>query len=148
MRRVWFTLALLTASCGGNAPNDGAREAQKTMEQANLSAIGQELGVEFPSSCETLGYDSEVGMDQAWRLKLSCDGAEAERFLAAPPLAELDFRDAERYLLGENEGWWDPAGHAELPTAQLELSGARFLNVGIAKGSEARTTLYLMWHTT
>lgn len=145
MARILMIAALLTAGCGGSGDPG---ETRKTMQEADLKAIGQELGFELPESCRVLGYASEEGMDEAWRLKLDCEREEAEAVLATPPFTGMEFSDSERYLFGPNEDWWDPETPAELPTGQIELSGARFLNIGRADADGGRTTLYLMWHTT
>lgn len=145
MARILIFAALLAAGCGG--PEDPG-EAGTTMQEADLNTIGRQLGLEFPESCRVLGYGSEEGMDQAWRLKLECESADAAAVLAAPPFEGLELADSERYLFGPNEDWWDPETPAELPTGQVELSAARFLNIGAAPAGGGRTALYLMWHTT
>ena len=139
--------ALLAAGCGGGAEPASDKKENAMMQEVDLAAIGRELGLALPPSCRVLGYSAEAGIDEAWRLKLGCSPAETSRLLAEPPLQGLELLDSERYLLGPDEDWWNPSDPESLPTGQIELSGARFLNIGVAD-SGAERTLYLMWHTT
>jgi hypothetical protein len=118
------------------------------MQQPELSEIAAELGLQFPAGCDVRGYSAVSGIDSAWRLKLECDTGTRQEFLSQPIFGESEFLDSERYLLGDNEEWWNPADPDTLPTAQVSLPGNRYLNVGVTEHGQARFTLYLMWHTT
>lgn len=68
--------------------------------------------------------------------------------MLSPSLAQVDFTEDKRYLLGPDEGWWDPERPASLPTAQAALPNGEYLNVGADRGDQARIVVYLMWHQT
>ncbi|CAD7850575.1 MAG: hypothetical protein [Olavius algarvensis Gamma 1 endosymbiont] len=87
-------------------------------------------------------------MDDALFVKVAFGTQGWATFVLSPSLAEAYFTEDKRYLLGPDEGRWDPGRPASLPTAQVALPNGEYLNVGVDRGDPARIVVYLMWHQT
>lgn len=139
-----LTVAILLAGCGG-----GSREAgDSEMSDFDLAGFGQETGLAFPAGTEVLTTRGVAGIDDAQYVKLRIPAADWPSFLASSPLAEEEFVDENRYLLGPDEGAWDPSTVGTLPTAQFVTGEGRALNLGYDDSAGDTVTAYVMWHGT
>jgi len=132
----------------------GACQAKETQHvgiaptEVSLSELASRIGFELPPHTELLGSSKENGIDEAVLAKVVIRVDEWPEFLKHAALSDADFVESKRYLLGNNNGWWDPERAAVLPTAQTEVAAGRYLNVGVDRSGPGRIVLYLMWHET
>lgn len=113
-----------------------------------LEELSAKLGLRFPADTKLLEVSSESGMDDALFAKVAFGAQGWTAFVLSPSLAQVDFTEDKRYLLGPDEDWWDPGRPTSLPTAQAALPNGEYLNVGVDRGDRARIIAYLMWHQT
>ncbi|MDB4981375.1 MAG: hypothetical protein JWM82_2127 [Myxococcales bacterium] len=138
--------AMLVAALGCSRR---AREgAEPTGGVPTLAALGQEVGLTFPSSARLLGVHRERGIDDLVRFKVELGADDLPRFLASSPVPEEAFEPGEGGLLGPDEDFWDPGRANRLRTGQAMVKNNRALNIGIADGPTRRVVLYIVNHGT
>ena len=138
--RIAVLLALLSfLGCSGEN-----RETTKM----SLDELSQQMGIVLPPGTELLAVSGENGIDDAVFAKVALEADSLTSFLSRLQLSEPDFSEDKRYLLGPDDGSWDPRRAASLPTAQVERPNGAFLNVGLDRSNPARPIVFLMWHET
>jgi hypothetical protein len=145
MRR-WFMVALLCASTFAGCRTREAERMSVAPKAMSLSDLAKQIGVEFPPGSDLIGSEQDSGIDRAVQAKVAIPPSALATFLERLKLTGENFSEDDRYLLGENAGWWDPAGTYPLPTAQISLAPSRYLNVGLDRRDPRHVVLYLMWH--
>lgn len=118
------------------------------MNDERLAALSAKMWINFPSGTRFLGVRETVGLDDAIFLKIEFDKEQWDHFIATSLLQDEEFSDERRYLLGPNEGWWDPERPQALPTAQAYLPQSKVLNMGVDRSDPTKIVIYLMWHGT
>lgn len=152
LKTKWLLITLLTiwvAACGNetsSTKNNANNEVVVTQE--TLKKLEHEWKIQFPSSTQILGFSHEPAMDSMARLQFSVSRADVAKFVASSPLAEEEFEDDNRYLLGPDVEWWAPSKPAKLPTAQAYINGSEVLNVGMDQVDSEHTVIYILWHET
>ena len=113
-----------------------------------LAKCSKKMQISFPPGTRVLCDQDEAGMDSALSLKVEIPGDRWEAFLAGSPFRGKDFRSEARYLLGPDDGSWDPSRPSDLPTAQVRLMSGAYLNMGVDRTDPVKAVLYLFWHET
>jgi hypothetical protein len=123
-------------------------EATMTENRSALERIRAVTGLDLPPETGVVGVEEGGAIDSHLSAKLALAPSALEQFLASLGLAPDAFAEGRRYFLGTNQEWWDPQAPPALPTAQIELSPGRILNIGIDRSDPQRSVVYLFWHTT
>jgi hypothetical protein len=131
-----------------HACNTGAPILGPERPSTPLSEIEKHTGVMFPYGATVIRHDIDLRSDALIRAKLVVTHAQWQGLLGCARLSPSDFEEGRRYLLGINDGWWNPRDPRQLPTAQQSLPGAKYLNVGIDRSDPERILVYFMWHAT
>ena len=113
-----------------------------------LEKITATTTLSLPSDTEIFGVSEDGAIDSFLSAKFSVSSEELGALLEAADLDEDDFEDSKRYLLGQDDDWWDPQTPKTLPTAQKMIAPGRVLNLGVDYSSCARPVIYLVWHST
>jgi len=113
-----------------------------------LQQIEQFTRVSFPEGATVVQQARTSDSDAILRAKLLMTPAQWTAFVGALALPADAFEEEKRYLLGINDGWWNPKDPTRLPTAQLALPDGKILNVGIDRTDEQRLQVYFIWHGT
>jgi hypothetical protein len=145
--------ARLTAAaiCGFVLVGCHAKETDQLPQvprDVTLSELSKRIGLELPAGTELVGSARESGIDEAVRAKIALSPDGWSELLTRAALSETDFTDEKRYLLGKNDGWWDPERVTSLPAAQAEVAPGRFLDLGVDRSESSRILVYLLWHET
>jgi hypothetical protein len=135
----------MIAGCG-QEPGSGETNVTETSRQ--MTTLAERTGLVFPKGVKVLGAKDESGLDGAIFAKLELSPEQWRDLLAASPLAEEQFSDSSRYLLGPDDGWWDPKKPQSLPTAQSRLERGGVLNIGVDRTNAAAFVVYVLWHQT
>lgn len=112
----------------------------------NNDAVIAQLGLRLPAGARVVGASSSTDGDGLVRAKLEMPTAQVSGFVASTQIAGLE--DTEPDVLGPDEGFWDPHHAKRLRYGQTELSGARFLHVGIDETRPETAVVYVMLHGT
>ena len=113
-----------------------------------LTEIEDLTKVRFPAGATLIHHDRARDSDALVRAKLRMTVEQWSSFQAALQLHVDAFSEDKRYLLGINDGWWNPAEVAMLPTAQIQLPDAKVLNLGVDRSDPQQLLVYLVWHAT
>lgn len=149
MERLLTVVILLGLVLNGcDHRNDGDPTGVLADSSDRLAALSEKLSLTFPEGTKLRSVREESGMDSAVFAKLEFDAQQWDEFLADSPFADEPFTDEKRYLLGPDNGWWDPKKPKLLPTAQAQLPGGKVLNLGVDRGDQVRIVVYLVWHET
>jgi hypothetical protein len=141
-------LVAMLLPAGAHACNTGAPVLGPERPSTPLSEIEKHTGVLFPYGATVLRYDIDLRSDALIRAKLVVTHAQWQGLLGCAKLSPDAFEEAQRYLLGPNDGWWDPKEPRQLPTAQQRLPGVKVLNIGVDRSDPERILVFLMWHAT
>jgi hypothetical protein len=147
---VAMVLAALSA-CDkpqGEPPVNAPTSAPASSGVSALQQIEQTTGIRFPEGAALLQLARASDSDLLIRAKLAMTPAQWTAFLATLTLPADAFEEEKRYLLGTNDGWWNPKDPTSLPTAQLTLPDAKVLNVGVDRTDPQRLQVYFVWHGT
>ncbi|MBU4263925.1 MAG: hypothetical protein KKC76_18875 [Proteobacteria bacterium] len=136
-------LALLLSGCG-----DSAAQKEIRMNDKKTTVLAAKMQLVLPPNAVILGIRETNGLDNSAFLKVQFDKDQWDQFLDASPLRSEEFSDERRYLLGPNDGWWDPERPKVLPTAQAHLAEGKVLNMGVDQSDTSKVVVYLMWHET
>ncbi|WP_299443286.1 hypothetical protein [uncultured Rhodospira sp.] len=158
MRQRWASgLAVALLGVGLNAAwteaaERGARHAEAGMTETEMETAGATIhavtGLDLPEGAEVLGLREGGAIDSSLSAKVVFPPTALDRFVADLGLRPADFGETRRYLLGTNDGWWDPEAPPRLPTAHVEMAPGRVLNLGLDQRDPDRPVVYLFWHTT
>jgi hypothetical protein len=146
-----LTIGVLSTGCDRNASNQSNRTGgdPNMTQNDQLERLTKTLAVRFPEGTRVVAMrGDESGPDHMLQAKLQFPSAGLDAFIASTPLAGELFDDSRRYLLGPDDGWWDPSAPATLPTASAELPGAKVLHLGTDKSDPESVTLYIVCHET
>lgn len=154
---VWAVLALfgilLVGCVRGNeatAPPEETVSAETrspsgTASPTKTAALEHALGLILPANATVIGYSEATESDKMFRVKLRVSQQAFEQWLKGFGVTPDDFEEEKRYQLGPSTGWWDPARATALPTAQIPLGNARFLNLGYETVAGKPLQVYLVW---
>ena len=131
-----------------HACNTGAPIVGPERPSTPLAEIEKFTGVLFPYGAIVIRHDIDRRSDALVRAKLLVTHAQWQGLLGCARLSPDDFEESRRYLLGTNDGWWNPRDPLLLPTAQQSLPGAKVLNLGIDRSDPEKILVFLMWHAT
>jgi hypothetical protein len=145
-------VAAALAACN-NPQGDPAVKTTTVQQPAGgaVNALGQieaATGIRLPPGTTVIQHARASDSDALVRARLAMSPEQLSAFLGALSLTNDAFEEDKRYLLGTNDGWWNPKDPAVLPTAQLPLSGAKVLNVGVDRADPQRPQVYFLWHGT
>lgn len=146
MLRLLLAGALLIlglSGCDGRGDRTGV-----VMSDERLADLAGKMRLTLPPDIRVLGVRELGGLDDAVFLKIEFVKEQWDPFLAASPMRDEEFSEERRYLLGPDEGWWDPGRPQALPTAQVYLPRGEVLNMGVDRSDPAKIVVYLMWHQT
>lgn len=139
-------LGLATSSAACNTDQDQRSENVKAVE--SLSALGTELGLEFPPSTRLGGVLRSNGMDDAVRFKLEMNTEDFHSFLAQTGIDPELTRPNMQGIFGPTRDFWDPQQVKSLRTGQVRRPDARALHVGYGETQPGTTVVYVMEHGT
>ncbi len=141
-----IALTLSIAGCEGRSNTESVVPMNQNEQLAQLST---KVGLPFPADTKILGirYD-QSGPDGIVFAKLQLEAGQWDAFLATSPFVDEPFEDTKRYVLGPEDGWWDPKTPSLLPTANVNLPGGKVLNLGVDQSDNGVATLYLLYHET
>jgi hypothetical protein len=106
------------------------------------------IGIQLPPGTTVIQHAGASDSDALLRAKLAMGPEQFSTFLSTLSLTTDAFEDDKRYLLGTNDGWWNPEDPAALLTAQLQLRDAEVLNIGVDRTDPQRPLVFLLWHGT
>lgn len=149
MVAAWVFLVVFTLSIAGCQGRSSTEPVVPMNQNEQLALLSTEVGLEFPPDTKILGMrDDQSGLDGAVFAKLQLEAGQWDALLSASPFVNEPFEDTKRYLLGPEDGWWDPKTPSLLPTASLNLPGGKVLNLGVDQSDSDVTTLYVFCHET
>lgn len=140
---AWSCL-LLVAVSGSRCDNDSKRRG--TSESP--AAFGAEVGLSFTPGTRIVGVHRESGGDNAVFAKLEVPKTEFEQFWASTHIDRASMRSNERGMLGSDFEFWDPQKARTLATDQVELAGARWMNIGVDESRADVIVVYVLVHGT
>jgi hypothetical protein len=110
-------------------------------------ALAAELGMPLPAATRVIMVERQSGIDGLVRAKLRMDEASFQQLAPRLPIKLEDLRPGPGRL-GTDEGAWDPHATPGLRSAQAQLPGARYLNLGVAEDAQGEVTLFVVQHGT
>lgn len=117
-------------------------------DPASLSKIAAITTLSLPADTLVLGLSEDGAIDSFLNAKLSLNLDELRVLFESVDLSDDDFEESKRYLLGQNNDWWNPQTPEFLPTAQTTIAPGRILNLGVDRSDSARPVVYMLWHST
>lgn len=104
-------------------------------------------GLKLPSDAQMINFSNSGGIDEITKAKMKIPISDFEKWISTYALEITHFSDDRRYLLGQNQDWWDPLNPKTLPTAQVNFENGTTLNIGYNEVEPKVMIIYLVFHS-
>ncbi len=138
-----FGIAVLTGCSSGSTEEPAIKD-----NLTHLRNLENSIDISFPEGPTLIRYERVTGSDALIRAKLIFTPGQWARFVNTSPIDRGSFIENKRYLLGTNDGWWNPQDSKALPTIQVLLPDAKVFNVGVDRSDSKAFLVFLVWHGT
>lgn len=146
---IFSVISALGVSVHGCKQQIENRHPMANKTEPNAVELGRTLGLHLSASAIVIGVRQTNGMDDATFAKVELPQKDWSDVLRRAPFKSSDLSPDNRGYLEPDDGFWDPTRPKTLPTAQINLPGARVLNVGVDEFSKPGSViLYIMNHGT
>ena len=125
------------------------KDDTNTQKKNNSEKIQFEkiTGIQLPLDAQMINFSNNGGIDEITKAKVKMTTSDFEKWVSDFALKLSDFNDERRYLLGQNEDWWDPLKPKTLPTAQVNFENGMTLNIGYNPLKSGIILIYLVFHS-